>query len=377
MIYLDNSATTKASTKSIEAMTSAMENFFGNPSSLHNLGLEAEKLLKLNRQIIADSIGVKSNEITFNSGGSEGANSVIKGVAKARRREGNKIITSAVEHPAVLETCKSLEQEGFEIVRLPVDRKCNINLDDLKAEVDEKTILISIMTVNNEIGAIMPIDEINSIKGNALFHSDSVQAFGKLNLKGFKGDFLTASGHKLHGPRGIGFQYSKQGAKWSPLIDGGGQEGGLRAGTENLPAIAGFGQATKDIYGHLIENQSHVKQLRDYFKGQLESSLDDILINSPENGIANIFNVSFLGTRGEVLLHTLEQDYIYVSTGSACSSNKKGQSHVLAAMGLKPKEIEGAIRFSFSHYNTKDEIDVVLDKVSQAVKRFRKLGSFR
>ncbi len=377
MIYLDNSATTKPLDRVVDRTGYIMSNVFGNPSSLHKLGIEAEGYVSEARQIVADSLGVSKEEIYFNSGGTEGANFVISGVAKALKRRGNKIITSEVEHPAVLRVMESLEREGFNIVKIPVDSKGMINLERLKEEIDASTILISIMAVNNEVGTIMPIEEICRVKGDVYFHSDCVQAFGKLDLKGFKGEFLTASGHKIHGPKGIGFQYVKSNSKVAPLITGGGQEKGLRSGTENVAAISGLGIAAAHGEKNLLNNKGCISGLKEMLLAGIESEIKDIKVNSPEDGIHNILNISFLGVRGEVLLHTLEQDEIYVSTGSACSSNKKGQSHVLKAMGLSDKEIEGAVRFSLSEFNTKKDIEITVEKVKEAVTGFRRLGSFR
>lgn len=377
MIYLDNSATTKPLDRVVDRTGYIMSNVFGNPSSLHKLGIEAEGYVSEARQIVADSLGVSKEEIYFNSGGTEGANFVISGVAKALKRRGNKIITSEVEHPAVLRAMERLEREGFNIVKIPVDSKGMINLERLKEEIDASTILISIMAVNNEVGTIMPIEEICRVKGDVYFHSDCVQAFGKLDLKGFKGEFLTASGHKIHGPKGIGFQYVKSNSKVAPLITGGGQEKGLRSGTENVAAISGLGIAAAHGEKNLLNNKGYISGLKEMLLAGIESEIKDIKVNSPEDGIHNILNISFLGVRGEVLLHTLEQDEIYVSTGSACSSNKKGQSHVLKAMGLSDKEIEGAVRFSLSEFNTKKDIEITVEKVKEAVTGFRRLGSFR
>lgn len=377
MIYLDNSATTKPLDRVVDRTGYIMSNVFGNPSSLHKLGIEAEGYVSEARQIVADSLGVSKEEIYFNSGGTEGANFVISGVAKALKRRGNKIVTSEVEHPAVLRAMESLEREGFNIVKIPVDSKGMINLERLKEEIDASTILISIMAVNNEVGTIMPIEEICRVKGDVYFHSDCVQAFGKLDLKGFKGEFLTASGHKIHGPKGIGFQYVKSNSKVAPLITGGGQEKGLRSGTENVAAISGLGIAAAHGEKNLLNNKGCISGLKEMLLAGIESEIKDIKVNSPEDGIHNILNISFLGVRGEVLLHTLEQDEIYVSTGSACSSNKKGQSHVLKAMGLSDKEIEGAVRFSLSEFNTKKDIEITVEKVKEAVTGFRRLGSFR
>lgn len=379
-VYLDNSATTRQYDQVTEVMKDAMENYFGNPSSLHSLGLASEKEVRRSRQITATALGAKEEEIIFNSGGTEGDNTVLYGIAHARRREGKKIITSKVEHPAVLEACKVLENEGFQVEYIGVDGKCRLDMEQLRAAIDEETTLISIMAVNNETGAKMPVSEIAKLKGNAVFHTDGVQAFGKIDLKNIGADFITVSGHKIHGPKGVGALYARKGVRLPAFIAGGGQERGMRSGTENVPGIIGFGKAVEKACGNLEKRTAHMAEIRAYFLAGLQAEISDIRLNGPEDpseAVSAVLNISFMGTRGEVLLHTLEQDNIFVSTGSACSSNKKGQSHVLSAMGLTPKEIEGAIRFSFSEFNTLEEMDYVISKVKDAVARFRRLGSFR
>lgn len=374
-IYLDNSATTRPFEDVVCAMEETLDFLYGNPSSLHTKGFESERLLKKSRKIIANSLGKKESAITFNSGGTEGDNNVLQCVARDRRRVGKTIITTEVEHPAILETCKFLEKEGFNIIKVSVDEYCNPNLDELQSYLSKDVILISAMAVNNEVGTIFPIKKINEIKGDALFHSDAVQAYGKLDMNGFEGDFLTASGHKIHGPKGVGFLYKKSGVRLSPLIYGGNQESGYRSGTENVPGIVGMAKATELIVPNIQENYEKVKMLwRRLKKGVLD--IGDVIINSPDNCTPYILNASFMGTRGEVILHRLESKGIFVSTGSACSSNKNSKSHVLKAMGKTDKEIEGAIRFSLSIQNTAEEIDAVLTVLEDAVKKFRKLGSF-
>lgn len=374
-VYLDNSATTRPFENVVCSMEETLDFLYGNPSSLHTKGFESERLLKKSRKIIANSLGKKESTITFNSGGTEGDNNVLQCVARDRRRVGKTIITTEVEHPAILETCKFLEKEGFNIIKVSVDEYCNPNLDELQSYLSKDVILISAMAVNNEVGTIFPIKKINEIKGDALFHSDAVQAYGKLDMNGFEGDFLTASGHKIHGPKGIGFLYKKSGVRLSPLIYGGNQESGYRSGTENVPGIVGMAKATELIVPNIQENYEKVKMLwRRLKKGVLD--IGDVIINSPDNCTPYILNASFMGTRGEVILHRLESKGIFVSTGSACSSNKNSKSHVLKAMGKTDKEIEGAIRFSLSIQNTAEEIDAVLTVLEDAVKKFRKLGSF-
>lgn len=377
LVYLDNSATTKQYEEVTKTMTEAAENFFGNPSSLHSLGLKSEKKIRRSRQLIADSLGAGEDEIFFTSGGTESDNTAIYGIARAKKREGNKIITSAVEHPAVLEPCKALEKEGFEVVYIGVDSQCRINMEELAQTIDDNTILVSIMSVNNETGAIMPVKDIAQIKKRAFFHTDGVQAYGKTSLSHTGADMISISGHKIHGPKGIGALYVRKGINLPALVVGGGQERSMRSGTENVPGILGFGEACRISQESFDRRIKFMASAKLYLQSAIEAEISDIRINSPEDGVVSVLNVSFLGTRGEVLLHTLEQDGIFVSTGSACSSNKKGGSHVLKAMGLSPREIEGAIRFSFSEFNTEKEMEYAADKVKKAVAKFRRLGSYR
>lgn len=387
MIYIDNSATTKQYPQVTETMTKYMEEYFGNPSSMYQLGLDSEKAVKHARKQVEDAMGAGNGTLIFTSGGTEADNTAIFGAARALRRRGNRIITSAVEHPAVLECCKRLEQDGYDVVYVGVDDKCRLDLERLEDAIDENTILVSLMQVNNEAGTIMPVDAVKDLmkKKNApgWFHCDAVQSFGKLQVPE-SADLISVSSHKIHGPKGAGALFVRKGIHLPALIEGGGQEHGNRSGTENVPAITGFGTAAELSAKDRDEERQRVSVMRRALLKGLKDNLEDLRINSvEEDGVASgqccssILNISFLGTRGEVLLHTLEQDGIYVSTGSACSSNKKGQSHVLGAMGLKDKEIEGALRFSFGRFNEIDEMEIVVDKVTAAVKRFRRLGSFR
>lgn len=387
MIYIDNSATTKQYLQVTETMMKYMEEYFGNPSSMYQLGLNSEKAVKHARKQVEEAMGAGNGTLIFTSGGTEADNTAIFGAARALRRRGNRIITSAVEHPAVLECCKRLEQDGYDVVYVGVDDKCRLDLERLEDAIDENTILVSLMQVNNEAGTIMPVDAVKDLmkKKNApgWFHCDAVQSFGKLQVPE-SADLISVSSHKIHGPKGAGALFVKKGIHLPALIEGGGQEHGNRSGTENVPAITGFGTAAELSAKDRDEERQRVSVMRRALLKGLKDNLEDLRINSvEEDGVASgqccssILNISFLGTRGEVLLHTLEQDGIYVSTGSACSSNKKGQSHVLGAMGLKDKEIEGALRFSFGRFNEIDEMEIVVDKVTAAVKRFRRLGSFR
>ena len=393
LVYLDNSATTRPYDAVTAAMTEAMKDNFGNPSSLHSLGLQAEKEVKNARKTVAKCFGAGEDEIYFTSCGTESDNTVLMGTAQAKKRRGNKIIVSAVEHPAILEPAKRLESMGYKIDYIGVDRLCRLNLEQLAASLDDETILISVMGVNNETGTIMPIDKIAELKDaynqkngtDIWLHCDAVQALGKVSVnvgREYRGvDFISASAHKIHGHKGMGVLYAKKGLNLPPFVLGGGQERHMRSGTENTPGIIGFGKACEIADKNFVQRTSAMKEARQYLLDLIKDQIGDIVINSPqdETGCPSVLNVSFLGTRGEVLLHTLEQDGIFVSTGSACSSNHSSSkgSHVLNAMGLSPKEIEGAIRFSFSEFNTREGMEYVADKLKTAVIRFRKLGSFR
>ena len=387
MIYLDNSATTKQRHEVTEIMMMHMEEFFGNPSSLYQLGVDSEKSVKKARKQLASAMGNQNGNVCFTSGGTEADNMAIFGIARALKRSGRKIVTSAVEHPAVLECCKRLEAEGFEVEYIGVDSKCRLDIEHLENAIDEETILVSLMHVNNEAGTVMPVEKVKSIMSArhapGVFHCDAVQSFGKLQLPG-EADLISVSGHKIHGPKGSGALYIRKNVNMPAFIVGGGQESGRRSGTENVPAIAGLGLAAEIAGNDRVAEMNRIAEMRQSLMDGFRAEISDMIINSPEEAgeksgqcCPSVLSVSFLGTRGEVLLHTLEQDGIYVSTGSACSSNKKGQSHVLRAMGLKDKEIEGTLRFSFGRFNSMEEIDIVVEKVSSAVKRFRRLGSFR
>ena len=376
MIYLDNSATTRAYVGAADAVRRMMLDNYGNPSSLHSAGFAAEKELKNARKILADHFGVTPKEVIFTSGGTEGDNMAIRGAYNAMKRRSSRIITTEIEHPAVLETVKKLEREGAEVVYIGVDRDSRLDTERLAEEAAKGAAVISIMAVNNETGAKMPICRAAEVKGSAILHCDAVQALGKEDLKRLPADLISVSSHKIHGPKGVGALVIRKGTRIDEMISGGGQEQGLRSGTENMPGICGFAEAVR-----ITEEDSGLREriasLRKLLLDGIKDSIEDVRVNSPEDGCPAILNVSFLGTRGEVILHKLETEGICVSTGSACSAGKKGGSHVLRAMGLTDEEVEGAIRFSFGAFNTEAEIPVVLDRLGKAVKGFRKLGSFR
>lgn len=393
IVYLDNSATTRQYDEVTEAMYKLAKENYGNPSSLHSMGLAAEKAVRQARGSLAKALGAAEDEVYFTSCGTESDNTVLMGVARAKRRTGKKIIVSTVEHPAILEPAKRLEEMGYEVEYIGVDGKCQLNLEQLKAAITDETILISVMGVNNETGTIMPIQEIAHIKDeynkahgtDIWLHSDCVQAFGKIpmSLAGeYRGvDFVSLSAHKIHGPKGMGGLYVRKGRNLPAFMLGGGQEKHMRSGTENTPGIIGFGKAAELASANFDARIENMRAARTYLLEAIKSEIGDIRINSPEDESAcpSVLNISFLGTRGEVILHTLEQDGIFVSTGSACASNHASQkgSHVLNAMGLSPREIEGAIRFSFSEFSTVEDMEYAATKVKAAVQRFRRLGSYR
>ena len=375
-IYLDNSATTKPYQEVVDKMVLALTTQYGNPSSIYKKGIEVEREIKEIRRNIARSLGAKENEIYFTSGGTECNNTIIRSVARLNKKTKNHIISTVIEHPSVLDTLKDLESEGFEVTYLPVDKDGKISIEDLKNAIKKETILVSIMHVNNEIGTIQPIEEIGkylkSLDEKIYLHVDAVQSYAKIKFRPsrYNIDFMSVSGHKLHGPKGIGFMYVKENNRIKPLLTGGGQEIGIRSGTENVPGIYGIGEAIRILNQDLEGTIDKIRGLRDLLKEEILANIDNVKINSPEDGVCHVLNVSFRGVRGEVLLHYLEQKEIYVSTGSACSSKKKG-SHVLNAIGLTPDEIEGAIRFSLSDLNTKEEIMQTVEVLKESVSDLR------
>ena len=375
-IYLDNSATTKPYQEVVDKMVLALTTQYGNPSSIYKKGIEVEREIKEIRRNIARSLGAKETEIYFTSGGTECNNTIIRSVANLNKKTKNHIISTVIEHPSVLNTLKDLEADGFEVTYLPVGKDGKISLENLKNAIKKETILVSVMHVNNEIGTIQPIEEIGkylkSLDEKVYFHVDGVQSYAKIKFRPsrYNIDFMSVSGHKLHGPKGIGFMYVKENNRIKPLLTGGVQEIGIRSGTENVPGIYGIGEAVRILNQDLEGTIDKVRGLRDLLKEEILANIDNVKINSPEDGVCHVLNVSFRGVRGEVLLHYLEQKEIYVSTGSACSSKKKG-SHVLNAIGLTPDEIEGAIRFSLSDLNTKEEIMQTVEVLKESVSDLR------
>lgn len=379
MIYFDNSATTQCSEAAAAKVHEALTEQFGNPSSLHNFGMLGENYIKESREIIAKSLHVTPKEIFFTSGGTEGNNLAIKGAADAYKRRGKHIVTTDIEHAAVLNPFAALEKEGYEATYLGVDEYGVVSLDAVKAAVREDTILVSVMYVNNEIGAVMPIAEIGSyLKKNypdCIFHVDAIQAFGKfdINPKKLGIDILTVSGHKLHGPKGSGFIYIRDKVRVIPQILGGGQEYGMRSGTENVPAIAGLGVAVAEAMDGLSENREHLFELRNALIDGL-SDIEGVSLNGhlDDSNAPHILSVSVDGVRAEVLLHSLEDKGIYVSAGSACSSNKPAISRTLKAIGLDAKLLDSTVRFSFCKNNTLDEVTEAVTVMRELVPQLRK-----
>ncbi len=372
LIYLDNSATTKPCDKAIEYMNACLKTTWGNPSSLHRLGMEAEIVLNDARENIAKFIKASPDEIVFTGSGTEANNTAIMSVA--HKKWGNRVITTEIEHPSVLETVKRLEEKGFEVIKLKTDSEGVISLDDLKNALTTKTVLVSIMFVNNEIGSIQPIKEavklVKSLSPKAVFHCDAVQGFGKLpiNVKDLGVDLLSASGHKVFAPKGIGFLYCKKGVAIKPFLTGGGQERGLRSGTESVPLIAAFDGAVSSL-ADTIKSLEKIKSLNDYAIKTFEGS-GFIKINSPHNALPYIINISVVGYRSETLLHFLERKNIFVSSGSACAKGE--QSYVLKGLGLSQAETDSALRISLSHHNTKEDIDALVSTLKEATQRLRR-----
>ncbi|MDD4495476.1 MAG: cysteine desulfurase family protein [Eubacteriales bacterium] len=376
-IYLDNSSTTRPYDEVAEHMKNIALYEYGNPSSLNNMGIRAESILKKARADIADSLDVKPSEIYFTSGGTESNNLAIFGYLKANPRRGRHIITSQTEHPSVLETFKSIEQSGYEADYISVSQEGIVNVEELEEKLRKDTALVSIMLVNNETGAISPIEQIsriiNKINPSTVLHVDAVQAYGKMHIYPERShiDLMTMSSHKIHGPKGLGALYIKNGTKMAPLFYGGGQETELRSGTENVPGAAGFGLAACISMKRLDDDINKCRLLKDELKKGIQTNVQNTVFVSSEDSLPFILNVSFPGVRAEVLLHFLEQRNIYVSTGSACHSKRKSRSHVLTAMSLNEDIIDGAIRFSFSSFNTIDEIGVVVNELKNIVPELR------
>ena len=371
--YLDNSATTKPCKKAVENMLYAVENCWGNPSSLHDKGIDADEMLLKARRAVAKSLSCDEKEIFFTSGGTEGNNLAIFGAAYKNRRKGNRVITTSVEHPSVGKAFDRLESEGFEVIRLKTDSFGRVSKDELFEAVNDKTILVSMMYVNNEVGAIEPVEEIaRAVKlknAPALIHIDAVQAYGKLpiNVRKLGADLVTVSSHKIHGPKGVGALYIKNGTKLQPVADGGGQEKDIRPGTEPMPAIMGFMGAVESLT--VKESLEKITALRDSFVEKLKNT-QGITVNSPDDALPYIVNISLQKLNSETVLNFMSGMGIYVSSGSACSKGHK--SPVLTAMGLSDEIINSSLRVSLSKYTTEEELDFFTETAEKALRTLAK-----
>ncbi len=377
--YLDNSATTCAFARVCDIMMKTMSQDYGNPSSLHTKGFQAETYIKDAREAIARSLRVSEREIIFTSGGTESNNMALIGCAMANRRNGNHLITTVFEHSSVGNTMRFLEEQGFRVTYLPVDQEGTVSLQSLEEAICPDTILVSVMYVNNEIGAVQPVEEIARIihrkKPDVLFHVDAIQAYGKYVIRPKRQgiDLLSVSGHKIHGPKGTGFLYVRDKVKIKPLIFGGGQQQGMRSGTENVPGVAGLGEAVKEIYKDHEERIRRMYAFKHAFVERLEE-LDGIVINGQplDQGAPHIVSVSFRGIRSEVLLHALEEKGVYVSAGSACSSNHPAVSGTLRSIGVEKELLDSTLRFSFGVFTTEEEVLYAADAVKELVPMLRR-----
>lgn len=392
--YLDNSATTRCFDEVREYMSEIMDRYYGNPSSMHMVGVEAEKHIRYATDIFTGFLKADAKEIVYTSGGTESDNMALIGCARANQRAGRHIITTKIEHPAVLETCAYLEREGYEVTYLDVDEAGRVRPEDLKAALRDDTILVSVMYVNNEIGSLQPIGELGRIikdhNPSVLFHVDAVQGFGKvrINPKREKIDLLSISGHKIHGPKGVGVLYVNAKAKIQPIVFGGGQQRGMRSGTENVPGIAGMAKAAQLLYSDFDDKIDRLYELKAYFVNEL-MKLDGVTVNGlpeaadlsrtgdiPETAIRmtapHIISASIEGIRAEVLLHALEEKEIYVSSGSACASNKPAISETLKAIGVRREFLDSTIRFSMSVETTKEELDHTLEALRELLPALRR-----
>lgn len=384
-VYLDNSATTKVYPEVVSLVTKIMSEDYGNPSSMHNKGVEAEKYVTDATKQIAKALKVQEKEIFFTSGGTESDNLALIGSCEANKRAGMHVITTKIEHPAILKTAEYLEKLGYEVEYLSVDKLGRISLDELKEKLRKDTILVSIMAVNNEVGSVEPIKEAGAIiKANnpqTLFHVDAVQGFGKVEIlpKKMNIDMLSVSGHKIHGPKGIGILYINEKVKIKPISFGGGQQKGMRNGTLNVPGIAGIGLAASMITADLEKEREYLFSLKSYFLKEAEK-IDRVKINGCEKDeegnykvtetAPHIMNISVVGLRSEVMLHALEEKGVYVSAGSACASHSKKESSTLKSMGATPEEMDGALRFSMSVFTTKEELEHALKSLREVIEMY-------
>ena len=383
-VYLDNSATTAMSPEVIEAMLPYFSDEMGNAQSVHSFGQRSKAALEKARRQVAELLNASPTEIVFLSGGTEADNFAIRGIAEAHRDRGNHIITTQIEHPAVLSTCQALEKAGFRVTYLPVSREGLVHFSDVRDAISEDTTLISVMLANNETGTIQPIEEIAEIVAEAratgrrrlYLHTDAVQAVGKVpvDVERSRADLLSLSAHKIHGPKGVGALFVRKGTRLSKLLHGGHHERDRRAGTENVPGIVGFGRAAETALVQLNERMTRMRELRDYLERRVMSLVSDVSVNGDRaRRVPNISNLSFEGIDGESLLIALDLKGIAVSTGSACASGSLEPSHVLQALGLSREEVRGSLRFSLSAYTTREEIDYAVSVLSETVARLREM----
>jgi len=373
-VYLDNAASTKVDDEVIKAMQPFFSDKFGNASSLHQYGNEAKEALEESRALIAKKLNAEPREIIFTSGGTESNNFALKGVAFANKDRGRHIITSKIEHDCVISSCKWLEKQGFTVTYLPVDKYGRVSPDDVAGAIRKDTIITSVMHANNEIGTIEPIEEIAKIcrEKNVYFHTDACQSLTKVPLDAKKFDLVTINSHKIHGPKGVGALYIKNGTKIDALMHGGGHEFNMRSGTENVAGIVGFAKAASQMKE---EHINHMANLRDRMIDGVLNRISDVQLNGPrDKRLCNNANIAFHYIEGESIMTYLDMDGIAVSTGSACSSKSLEPSHVLLAIGLKHEIAHGSLRISFSKYNTKEEVNYTLDKLEESVKKLREIS---
>jgi cysteine desulfurase len=380
-IYLDNSATTRVDAAVLEAMLPCFRENFGNAGSVHLFGQEARAAVENARRSMAELLGADTREIVFTSGGTESDNAALWGIFRSGNRPGKHLITTKIEHPAILATCKALETAGAEVTCVPADSAGRVDPKAIKAAIREDTILISVMHANNETGVIQPIEEISEIsrKHGIPLHTDAVQSVGKIptNVQCLNVDLLSMSGHKIHGPKGIGVLYIRKGTRFVPFMTGGSHERKRRAGTENVPAIAGLGAAARLAQERLPEMQTRVSRLRDRIEHCAMTRIHGARVNGQGARLPTITNLSFDGIEGEAAVIALDLEGIAVSTGSACSAGSLEPSHVLIAMGLRPEIVQGSLRFSLCYHNTEQEIDKALQKLEAVIQRLRKLAKGR
>ena len=375
--YFDNAATTKVKEEVLKEMFPYFSVEYGNPSSMYSIGRSSRRAIETARKRVAELINCKPKEIYFTSCGSESDNMALKGIAYANKEKGNHIITSKIEHPAILNSCKTLEKQGYRITYLNVDEEGNIDISELENSINEDTILISIMFANNEIGTIEPIEQISKIakKHNIIFHTDAVQACGniKIDVKDMGIDMLSLSGHKINAPKGVGALYVREGIEFDRFLDGGHQEKNKRAGTENVAEIVGLGKACEIAKNNLESHINKLKELRDFYINQVEEKIENIKLNGPrDNRLPGNANISFKGVNGSELLLKLDEKGICASAGSACSTGSSSPSHVLTSIGLDSKTAEGTLRVSFSEENSKEDVEYLVENLERIVTELRK-----